>query len=409
MSPIAGVATPLLVLEDADHADGTTSAVVAWCHGGLDQGAYVVVEDGNRSDLYPDIYPDHTSGPRRAIREFLSVHDGDYEVDASLCDFFGYNATSYSNDFLRRLTANHRRVNRAAQILRERPWTDTPPPQEVLAVPSMLSDRERGLLYWLARNYFTGAGRIVDAGCFLGGSTVALAAGLRDRPRRPHHELIVSYDRFQIEDYTLEAFAPYLPSTGVGSSFREAFNHNVASFGDGEVREGDICTLGWSGEPIEILFLDVVKTWDVHEVVWTQFFPCLIPGQSIILQQDYLWGYAPWIHMTMELIADFVEILDWMPNGTVAYLLDSSLPADTLHTRLRDDFSPAEQLALMDNAIARWSGAARGMVELAKVMLVAELLGSDRAREEFENVRGRYADTEWVQDCIRATAGNMGW
>jgi hypothetical protein len=46
----------------------------------------------------------------------------------------------------------------------------------------MLSDAERRLLYILARDYVTDGSAIVDGRCFLGGSTAALLAGLRDRP-----------------------------------------------------------------------------------------------------------------------------------------------------------------------------------------------------------------------------------
>jgi len=404
---VNGLARPLLVVEDADHAYETTSAVLAWCQLWLRQGEYVVIEDGNLSDLYPELYPDHTSGPHRAIREFLAQHGDEYEIDAGLCDFFGYNATSCSNGFLRRTTGNDGAAA-AADVLRRRPWADALAPAEVLSVPSMLSDRERGLLYWLARSHFSGAGRIVDAGCFLGGSTAALAAGVRDRESSPHDEMIVSYDLFRVEQYTLEGFAEYLPSTVVGSSFRAAFDRNVAPFGHGEVREGDICAIGWSGEPIEVLFLDIVKTWGVHDVIMAEFLPCLIPGRSVILQQDYLWGYAPWIHMTMELIGDHVEILDWMPNGTVVYLLHTAPPPAILETRLQD-LSPQQQLALMDAAVDRWTGEPRGMVELARVVLIAELDGARRADEEFRIVRARYGESTWVQSCVRVLAATMGW
>ena len=153
--------------------------------------------------------------------------------------------------------------------LRHRPWAGHAAPPEVLSVPTMLSDRERALLYWLARYYFSGAGWIVDAGSFLGGSTVALACGLIDQGILANRLPIASYDRFIVEPYTLARFGAYFPIPEVGRSFRPAFDRNVAKFGKVEVQEGDVSALGWSGEPIEILFLDLVKTWRVHEVVWT--------------------------------------------------------------------------------------------------------------------------------------------
>jgi hypothetical protein len=408
---------PLVVVEDADHTYATTRAVLDFCDQWLKPGEYVVVEDGNLSDLYPQSYPDHSSGPHQAIREFLAEHDSDYDIDADLCDFFGYNATSCTNGFIRKLDPSVPAVGAAgsggpdpAALLRSRPWASVRPPGEVLDIPTMLSEREQGLLYWLARDYISGHGRIVDAGCFLGGSTGALAAGLRDRRSAVPGGLLVSYDLFRVEQYTLETFGDRFPNREVGASFRPAFDRTTGIFGevDVEVREGDICAIGWSGEPIELLFLDIVKTHEVNDVVLAQFFPRLIPGRSVLIQQDYHWGYAPWIHITMELFADYVEILDWMPNGTVAYLLTDGPPPDLYQTRVRD-LSRQRQVELMDLAVARWEGDERGMVELARVVLIAELDGPTAALQEFRAVEGRYPGRLRVEYCAAVLAGIMGW
>ena len=62
----------------------------------------------------------------------------------------------------------------------------------------MLSDWELSLLYCLARDYADpGVGAIVDAGCFLGGSTGALLAGVRDRPEPWSGPPVASYDMFK--------------------------------------------------------------------------------------------------------------------------------------------------------------------------------------------------------------------
>ena len=130
---------------------------------------------------------------------------------------------------------------------------------------------------------------------------------------------------FRVEGYTLADFAAALPDPTIGASFRPAFDANIAPWARYvEVHEGDACAIGWSGEPIEVLFLDMVKTWQLNDLVLAQFLPCLIPGRSVIVQQDYLWGYGHWIHLTMELLDGCVEQLDAMANGSVAYLLDGT-------------------------------------------------------------------------------------
>ena len=52
-----------------------------------------------------------------------------------------------------------------------RPWLDQKLPDEAARVPTMLTEEEGQLLYWLTGTYATGAGVICDLGCFAGGST----------------------------------------------------------------------------------------------------------------------------------------------------------------------------------------------------------------------------------------------
>jgi hypothetical protein len=285
-------------------------------------------------------------------------------------------------------------------VLASRPWLDAEVPEAALAVPSMLSQREKQLLFWLARHHVSGSGRIVDGGCFLGGSTAALASGLAARTDGQWDATVVAYDLFRVEAYTLSSFSSCLPDPTVGASFRPAFESNMAPWSSHiEVREGDACAWGWSGEPIEVLFLDMVKTWPLNDLVIDKFFPFLMPGHSVIIQQDYHWGYAPWIHMTMELMEPSVAVVDAMPNGTVAYLLTAPVPEEVRGLRLRQKPSPARQRALMDRAVSRWQGDERGMVELARAMLIAELEGPAAGLAEVARVRQHHVRQDRVEQC----------
>jgi hypothetical protein len=280
---------------------------------------------------------------------------------------------------------------------------------DALAVPTMLSYRERQLLHWLAQHHVTGTGRIVDGGCFLGGSTAALASGLAARIDGPWDGAIAVYDLFRVEEYTLSSFGTHFDNAKIGASFRRSFDANVEPWSQYlEVREGDALKWGWSGEPIEVLFLDMVKSWRLNDLVLKEFLPCLIPGHSVIVQQDYLWGYGPWTHITMELLADCVEILDFMPWATVVYLLTAPVPAELSGVNLRKSLSPQRKQYLMDRAVSRWRGEERGLVELARVMLTAELKGTVAARAEFAQVMARYRGQERVENCAPSVARHLG-
>lgn len=91
---------PWLVIEDADHAYETSSAVLKFFDPWLQPQEYIVVEDGIISDLSE--IADCNSGPHRALKEFLAQHRGEYDIDGDYCDFFGYNLTWCTNGFLRK-------------------------------------------------------------------------------------------------------------------------------------------------------------------------------------------------------------------------------------------------------------------------------------------------------------------
>ncbi len=92
---------PLLVVEDSSHFSGTTTAVLDFFDGWLRPDEYIVIEDGILTAMrVPDLYD---GGPLRAIHEFLSHTNGRYEIDRTLCDYFGTNVTWNVDGYLRRV------------------------------------------------------------------------------------------------------------------------------------------------------------------------------------------------------------------------------------------------------------------------------------------------------------------
>jgi cephalosporin hydroxylase len=99
---LATMPRPWLVVEDADHTCETTLATLRFFDLHLRPGDWILVEDGNLSDIYPSLYPDATSGPHRALREFLRERGDRYRLAAELCDLYAYNGTTCSNGILER-------------------------------------------------------------------------------------------------------------------------------------------------------------------------------------------------------------------------------------------------------------------------------------------------------------------
>ena len=277
------------------------------------------------------------------------------------------------------------------------------PPREVLAVPTMLSVQERALLYVLARDYTDPAhGAIVDAGCFLGGSTVALLAGLRDRPTPWTGPPLVSYDLFRVESYTYDTYFANHPHKHVGDSFRDLYDGNVTGFGVPHVtREGDLAQIGWDGGPIQILFLDALKSWALADVAQHHLLSNVIPGRTLIVHQDYGWGGMPWIHLGVEVIWQSLRFVDSMSYGTHLFLVERPIAADLLAVDLQS-IPYDRQLELMARARARWPARTAAMVDLATVVLLGEK-GHWRQAQELAAAVTAASDDPDVHVCAENT------
>lgn len=286
------------------------------------------------------------------------------------------------------------------QFLQRRPWREVELPPDAVGVPTMLSRAERKLLYTLARDYAEVDAGIVDAGCFLGGSTAALLAGVRDRPEPWAGPPVASYDLFRVEAYTISKFFADEPSVQVGDSFRDYFDANVSKFDVPHVvHEGDIVEMGWSGAPIDVLFLDVLKTWEVNDSVLRAFFPYLRPGRSVIVHQDYGSGWLPWIPISVELMGCSLRLIDGMEWGSHVFFVADEIPASVIENGVLG-LHLDTKFELVDKAVARSDGWVRGMMEVARAELVYERDGADAALRDLALIAKRYSKHDFVVSFI---------
>jgi hypothetical protein len=250
--------------------------------------------------------------------------------------------------------------------LYRRPWQAVELPVPATEVKTMLSLEERRLLYWLTSSYYTGAGAIVDSGCFVGGSTVPLAEGLRSTGRAA---VIDVFDRFEVEPYMNDF---YFKDEGraAGSSFLPVFEDNLRHLADlVAVHEGDLMNNPWPGGPIEILFIDLSKTWQLNDFIVDRFFPSLIAGRSIVVQQDFVFGGCPWVPLTMEYLSDYFEPVGFAESGSVAYFCRQTVPGDIEPV---SEIPHEHRMELMDRSMARFRGYPRSVLECAMAALLID-------------------------------------
>jgi len=280
-------------------------------------------------------------------------------------------------------------------IFKTRPWLTDSPPLHHPPV-GMLGRRESMLFYHLAKDVYTGQGTIIDAGSFLGKSAWFLAQGLRANPGfDSERDRIHCFDNFLVNDeLTIDFIARGLHQTmHIGESTRAIFERQVAPVRDLlEVHEGDFHVAPWKRQPIEILMVDIAKTEALGKRVVAGFFPDLVPGCSIVIHQDYHHPWLPHIHVVMEYLADYFEIVAPRVDDSAVFFLAKAIPARVLQRAIDYDFSLDEQLALMDRALARLPAEDRHVVELARLMLRGKLSDGHALRVELDDIEHRNAE-----------------
>ncbi|MDF1808556.1 MAG: glycosyltransferase [Phycisphaerales bacterium] len=219
-------------------------------------------------------------------------------------------------------------------------------PKVLKKFPSMLTEGDKAL-YFNAGQQYQFKGSIVDAGCFIGGTTMSLVQGLLQnssvtRDNKDVTKLIRVYDLFQIDDdYILEHLRRNYPKHDFSneSSFLGVFEENMNEYSDMlDVRPGDVIAAGYHDEqPIEILGVDLCKALPVTDFVVREFFPRLIEG-ALVIQQDYIHQYHPHIHLSMGLLDDYFELdteVKW--GGSVSYTAKSKISNELIEERFGTD------------------------------------------------------------------------
>lgn len=172
---------------------------------------------------------------------------------------------------------------------------------------------ERRFNEWFAREVHEGRGAIVDLGCMNGSSTGALASGLAANGRVTGRK-VQAFDRF-IKTWPRIPGEP-LEDIPIGGDFFHRFLEHTAPWKDLiEPYRGDAGTIAWSEGPIEYLLVDLMKSWDTASMVTERFFPLVLDRGGLVVHQDFLHFYTPWIHVIMHRLRDALEPAFEIPNS----------------------------------------------------------------------------------------------
>lgn len=198
-------------------------------------------------------------------------------------------------------------------------------PPALSKVPTMLTAEECRMLVWITQNWTDGSGAVIDLGSFLGGSTAHLAYGLSCSVREAYVE---AFDQFTIADEHKEAWLykwgyPKLD----GNDMQHLFDEFVRPFGKVRGHRANIEDAVWTGGPIDVLFVDICKSWDATRRVMRQFYPSLMPANSLVIHQDFQHFQQPWVVATTEALADHLELISWTEENSAVFLCTKKITA----------------------------------------------------------------------------------
>lgn len=264
-------------------------------------------------------------------------------------------------------------------------------PQQVLDYPSMITESEKRLLFWLAATYYLGNGLIVDAGIFLGGSTNAFATGINNNHSisRSTCKPIQSYDigiwvdsmnRYLEFDNVNQALGSLVLQAG--DSFAPILKRLLSSHDAVvDIKIGNILQTAYADMPVEIAFYDCLKTNERDIAVFKAFAPHYIPGRTIVLQQDYFYESAGYNKIRQEYFADYFEYVGQV-STTAVFRNVVAIPIEQV---LNDPVSalPLDQkIELLDRAVARASNnKTRILTQLSIVDFLIDEKQNDLARQ----------------------------
>jgi hypothetical protein len=299
-----------------------------------------------------------------------------------------------------KLFARHKRELLSA-VLRPDRHTAVPVPY----VHGMISYEERDALASFAKNIWShGAPRdavLVDAGSFIGTSTVALAEGLRQsplpEPRRRGR--IWCYDRFEA---TTGMVVSWLPDSGLrlGDSFRFIFDRNVSAYTDYlTVCAGDILSSPVPARPIAILFVDMAWSWDVNAFLSRNFFPLLSPGRSLLIHQDFAYPFYPWVVLSMAQLEEFFEFAYNVPLSTVVFDVRRRIRSSDIDDPRNVPVATA--LGIYDKFMARLQGSPRAMLALGKAFYLASLNRIEEAQRLTNEILAANVDDPLVVHHVK--------
>jgi hypothetical protein len=204
-------------------------------------------------------------------------------------------------------------------------------------MPALITPDEAAFCEESAAAFVGKAGAIVDLGCWLGGTSVALARGLMKIENAAKKDTVLGLDLFLWEQWMPAgvAYCVYQP----GDSFLPEARRLTRDHGGGKIEliHADLTTYDWTGGPIKILLVDAMKSETLTRRIGKSFYPSLRTG-ALLIHQDFKHFHTSWIHLLQFALREYFRLHRIVPNSsTVAFEVVKAIPAEAVARAMKFD------------------------------------------------------------------------
>lgn len=218
-------------------------------------------------------------------------------------------------------------------VLEEKtPWADRV--CETSGIPGMIT-KEECQYYSYIGQFYSGKGEVVELGPWLGNSTLHILKGLEDNPNWTGRKLHV-YDDFVWRDWMNKWVTPE-ERLEVHQDFSALFDKYASKISSSIIKKknkivkydgnDDVPDIIWSGRPVEIIYVDCGRTFEVNDAWFKIFSGSFIPDTTLVIMQDWrLHREIPykWYNQTKQFTDSKgagLQLIHELCNGGIATFL----------------------------------------------------------------------------------------
>jgi len=228
------------------------------------------------------------------------------------------------------------------------------PSKGYLRIPGMVSYIERENLYRRSK-LLTGKGHALEFGAYFGASTASILQGLRETnfQMKLHVFDVFKTRNVWFADLTRQLAKGLEQHLVMQDGWLDFFQVFRAHVDDPMVviHRDFVSELNWTGEPVELLHLDLPKDWKQAKYIADQVFTCLVPGAHIIFQDfSYQWA-AELIAMIGQMHKSGLLRLESLDETTLSAVLMRKIQMSDLDALGGEMSDPSKIISNLDVAI----------------------------------------------------------